>query len=139
MKIFTKYNSFERCGENGNKIDVEIMKWEPFSVKWSKTILQAHSMEPCWKYCIVLWYHHVHLTIDNRSVSVWRGIVHRSMVTALRVCIFFFLLFVVKGLPVQYLSNHFEATFTTSSQDIMVLKYIQTNSLYCPICEKCQF
>ena len=38
-------------------------------------------------------------------------------------------LFVKKGPPFQYLSINFDATSTTSSQDIM---------LYKPICEKCE-
>ncbi len=40
-KIFTNRDTLGGCGENGIKINTEIMKWEPFSDKWSKTILHA--------------------------------------------------------------------------------------------------
>ena len=42
------------------------MKWE----KGQKPFyMQAKSMEPCWKYRIVPWYHHTHGTIDNQNGS----------------------------------------------------------------------
>ncbi len=45
-----------------------------------------------------------------------------------------------KRAPVsQYLSINFDATFTTSSKDIMFYKCVHINSLYCPICGKRKF
>ncbi len=98
-------------------------------------------MEHPWRYFIVLWYHSAHSKIDYRNIIAWAALVHTSIGTAplvLRVCNFFWLFVQIRP-PFQYLDINFDATFTTSSQDIMFYKYVQINSLYCPICEKRKF
>ncbi len=55
------------------KIDVEIMKWESFTDKESKTILHARYNVTLWSLVggivIVLWYHHAHSAINNQNIS----------------------------------------------------------------------
>ena len=81
--IFTKCNTLGRFGENGIKIDVEIMKWGPFSGKWSKTILHAHKVYGALLETVP-WYKLAQCQIDIIKVSVHQSVLHRSMVRALK-------------------------------------------------------
>ena len=60
LKVFTKCDILGGYGKNNIKIDVEIMKNESLFLTNGQKSFYTHakSMEPCWKYCIVPWYHH---------------------------------------------------------------------------------
>ena len=90
LKIVTNWDTLGGVGESGIKINSEIMKWESFSDKLSKTVL--HAREVYGALSEVLYFTEVsswNSSIDYRKISAWAALVHSSIGIAplvLRVC-----------------------------------------------------
>ena len=130
--LVTSCDIFGACGKRLRVFDVEALKWHSFLTNSQKPFyILIKSMESCWRYWIVTLYHR---RFQYSVLMHDSYIVHRSILTTLyrlNVCVKWLLtpIFVQKGLLFHYLDINFDATFTTSSQDTIVCKYLQTGSV----------